>query len=111
MSADVQCGGIRGVLLTQSVDSGWEPCNWYYWLGMYLESLCSEEKPTGSVTGPNSESDFGSGGDSDGGSGLDEPVLWSGCGLGVSVVFLSSPLAAVDGSSCVHFYFLFCRTS
>ncbi len=60
-----------------------EPDNLYYWLGMYSESLCSEEKPTGSVTGPSSESGCGSGCDSDGGSGLefaglDEPVLWSG---------------------------------
>lgn len=105
MSADVQCGGSREVLWTQSVGSGWEPCNWHYWLGMCSESLCFEEKPTGSVFGPNSESDFGSRCDSDGVSGL------GFAGLGVSVVFLSSPLAAVDGSSCEHFYFLSCRTS
>ncbi len=83
MSAGVQCGALREVLWTQSVDSGWEPYNLYCWLGMYSESLCFEEKPTGSVTGPSSESGFGSGSDSAGGSGLgltglDEPVLWSG---------------------------------
>lgn len=102
------------MLWAQSVDSGWEPDNLYCWLGMYSESLCLEEKPTGSVTGPSSESGCGSGCDSDGGSGLefaglDEPVLWSGSGCGagldVAVVFPSSLLAAADGSSCEHFYF------